>query len=60
MSDAAITIPDIDKLQRRPFVQALASRDSWVRIDFYKDETVTKEEIYRAIEILCMIYNGWS
>lgn len=52
MSNAAITLPDINKLQQRPFVQVLASRDSWVKVDFYKDEPITKEEIYRAIEIL--------
>lgn len=54
------SIPDIDMLPVRPIVQALASKDSWVRIIFYGQQPPTQAELDRTIELLCMIRNGWS
>lgn len=56
----SVGIPDISELPQRPILQTLASKSSWVKVDFYKDGPITREEIYRTMELLAMIYNGWS
>lgn len=56
---ARVRIPHPDLLPVRPMVQALASKDSWVRVVFYGKKAPTVAEIDRTIEILCLIRNGW-
>lgn len=52
--------PSINELPARPILQTLVSKDSWVRVVFYGKEPTTIPEIDRAIELLCMMRNGWS
>lgn len=59
-AEPVITIPDIDALRHRPILQTMASRDCWVKVDFFKDEPVTKEEIFRTMQLLEMMHNGWT
>jgi hypothetical protein len=55
-----IRIPDLNPAEAHPILQTLASKDSWVRVVFYGPQSPTKAEIERTIELLCMMYNGWS
>jgi hypothetical protein len=55
-----MAIPDIDLIPRHPILQALASKDSWVKVDFFGKEPPTKAEIFKTIEMLCMMHNGWD
>lgn len=42
--ETTVKIPDIRNLPERSMVQALASKDSWVRVVFYSKEPPTKHE----------------
>lgn len=55
-----MAIPDIYNIPHRPILQALASKDSWVRVDFFGEQPPTRDEIFRTIELLCMMHNGWD
>lgn len=55
-----IEIPDINELPCQPMLQTMVSRDTWVRVQFFRKDTVTRSELYRTIELLCMMYNGWD
>lgn len=52
-------IPDINTLPPHPILHTLASKQSWVRVEFFGKEAPTRDEIYRTIELLCMMYDGW-
>jgi hypothetical protein len=63
MSDTETPRPmfaDINTLPIKPILQAPVSRDSWVKVAFYSENGPTQAEIYRAIELLCEMHNGWS
>ena len=56
-----MAIPNINELPCRPLLQTLASKEAWVKVEFFRaDIGPTKAEIYRTIELLCMTYNGWE
>lgn len=55
-----MAIPDIYNIPHHPILQTLASKDSWVKVDFFGKQPPTKAEIFRAIELLCMMHNGWD
>lgn len=55
-----MSIPCISELPERPILQTMASTSSWVRVVFYKDGGITRDEIYRTMEMLAMMYNGWD
>ena len=53
-------IPNIHELPERPILQTLVSKDCWVRVVFYKQEGATRSEIFRTMELLEMMHNGWT
>lgn len=55
-----MTIPNISELPCRPALQTMVSRYTWVKVDFFRKDQVTRDDLYRTIELLCMMYNGWD
>lgn len=50
----------IDELPCRPILQTAVSADAWVRVQFFREGPITKEMIFRTMELLEMMHNGWS
>lgn len=54
-------LPDrVANLPHHQILLTMASMDSWVSVDFYGKEAPTQAEIYRTIELLCLMHNGWD
>jgi hypothetical protein len=58
---AVVGIPDINEVPEKPILQALASRDTWVRVTYHSRNPLppTRAEIFRTMELLEMMYNYW-